>query len=155
VPEGPARPLLPRARQMAPDRDPPRTQSGTRPRAGRVLVVDDEQLVAQSLRLVLSSEFEVTATTLPAQALAWIEAGETYDVILCDVMMPEMNGVELRDRIAVISGDQAARIVFITGGLLRPGVRALLDHVSNTCLEKPLDLDGLRDLIRRRVRTPP
>jgi hypothetical protein len=47
---------------------------------------------------------------------------------------------------------QAARIVFITGGLLLPQVRALLDSVPNTCLEKPLDLEGLRELIRRRVR---
>jgi CheY-like chemotaxis protein len=132
---------------------PPRTASGTLPRRARVLVVDDEPLVAESLRLVLSDEFLVSATTYPEQALAQIESGESFDVLLCDVMMPLMNGVELRNRIDAISPDQAARIVFVTGGIVRPDVRALLEGVPNAWLEKPIDLEGLRELIRRRVRT--
>jgi CheY-like chemotaxis protein len=118
-----------------------------------VLVVDDEPLVAESLRLVLSDEFVVSATTQPEQALAGIASGDSFDVILCDVMMPIMNGVELRNRIEGISADQAARIVFITGGIVRPEVRALLEGVPNSWLEKPIDLEGLRELIRRRVRS--
>jgi CheY-like chemotaxis protein len=131
-------------------RSPP--PSGLRPRVARVLVIDDEAMVAKSLQLVLATEFDVTRTTEPEQALEWLSAGESFDVILCDVMMPRINGVELRNRVAQFSPDQAARIVFITGGLLLPHVRVLLDSVPNTCLEKPLDLDGLRELIRRRVR---
>ncbi len=123
-----------------------------RPRPARVLVVDDEIMVAKSLQLVLAKEFDVSRTTEPERALDWLAAGELFDVILCDVMMPRMNGVELRNRVEQFSTDQAARIVFITGGLLLPQVRLLLDSVPNTCLEKPLDLEGLRELIRRRVR---
>jgi CheY-like chemotaxis protein len=118
-----------------------------------VLVVDDEALVAESLRLVLADECSVTATTDPANALADIEAGETFDVILCDVMMPLMNGVELRNRIEGVAPDQAARIVFVTGGIVNPEVRGLLESVPNSWLEKPLDIEGLRELIRRRVRS--
>jgi len=130
----------------------PRSESGVRAYIPRVLVVDDELLVVQSLHLVLSNEFEITGTTHADEALAWIASGQTYDVILCDVMMPGLSGVELRDRIHAVEPDQAARIVFITGGLIVPEVRAMLDHVTNTVLEKPIDLDGLRELIRRRVR---
>jgi CheY-like chemotaxis protein len=122
------------------------------PRRARVLVVDDEPLVAESLRLVLSGEFSVTSTTDPNEALKSISGGETYDVILCDVMMPQMNGIELRDRIATDAPDQAARIVFVTGGILIPHVRSLLETVPNAWIEKPIDLEGLRDLVRRRVR---
>jgi CheY-like chemotaxis protein len=118
----------------------------------RVLVVDDEPLVAESLRLVLEGEFSVTTTTEPAQALERISAGESFDVILCDVMMPHMNGVVLRDRIAAIDDEQAARIVFVTGGVLQPHVRNLLESVPNAWIEKPIDIDGLRDLVRRRAR---
>jgi CheY-like chemotaxis protein len=132
------------------ERSPP--TSGLRPRVARVLVVDDEPMVAKSLQLVLAKEFDVSRTTEAERALDWLSAGESFDVILCDVMMPHMNGVELRNRVEQFSADQAARIVFITGGLLLPHVRLLLDSVPNTCLEKPLDLDGLRELIRRRVR---
>jgi len=123
------------------------------PRRPRVLVVDDESLVAESLRLVLSDEFSVTAITDPEIALAGIVGGESFDVILCDVMMPVLNGVELRNRIEAVSPDQAARIVFITGGIVRPDVRALLERVPNAWLEKPLDIEGLRELIRRRIRS--
>ncbi len=121
-------------------------------RRARVLVVDDEPLVAESLKRVLSDEFSVTAMTEPQGALADISAGESFDVILCDVMMPDMNGVELRNRIEAVAPDQAARIVFITGGIVRTDVRALLERVPNAWLEKPLDIDGLRELIRRRMR---
>jgi CheY-like chemotaxis protein len=123
------------------------------PRRARVLVVDDEPLVAESLRLVLSDEFAVWATTYPEQALTRIASGESFDVILCDVMMPIMSGVELRNRIDAIAPDQAARIVFVTGGIVRPDVRALLEGVPNAWLEKPIDLEGLRELIRRRMRS--
>lgn len=130
-----------------------RTSSGTLLRRARVLVVDDEPMVAESLRLVLSDEFTVTATTNPEQALAGIVAGESFDVILCDVMMPVINGVELRNSIDRIAPDQAARIVFVTGGIVIPEVRALLERVPNAWLEKPIDLEGLRELIRRRIRS--
>jgi CheY-like chemotaxis protein len=116
------------------------------------LVIDDEPMVAKSLERVLADEFDVSRTTEAERALELLSGGESYDVILCDVMMPGMDGVELRNRVAELSADQAARIVFITGGLLLPRVRQLLDSVPNTCLEKPLDLEGLRELIRRRVR---
>ena len=94
----------------------------------------------------------MTAITEPDEAIAHIVSGESFDVILCDVMMPSMNGVELRNRIEGHAPDQAARIVFITGGIVKPEVRALLERVPNAWLEKPIDIEGLRDLIRRRVR---
>jgi CheY-like chemotaxis protein len=121
-------------------------------RVPRVLVVDDELFVVQALRLVLAREFDVTGTTRPEQALEWLADGESFDVILCDVMMPGMGGIALRDRIAADHPEHAARVVFITGGLLLPDVRAALEGVSNPVLEKPIDLENLRELIRRRVR---
>jgi CheY-like chemotaxis protein len=132
---------------------PPRTHSGTVPRRARVLVVDDERLVGESLRRVLADEFAVTATTDPEQALTWITTGESFDVILCDVMMPVTNGVQLRNRIDAIAPDQAARIVFVTGGIVLPEVQSLLERVPNAWLEKPIDVEGLRELIRRRMRS--
>ncbi|HXX70547.1 MAG TPA: response regulator [Polyangiaceae bacterium] len=118
-----------------------------------MLVVDDEALVVDSLQRLLSAEFEISSTTRAAEALEWITGGESYDVILCDVMMPDLNGVELRNRIEELAPEQAARVVFVTGGLLLPHVRSMLDDVPNTVLEKPIDIEGLRELIRRRVRT--
>jgi len=138
---------------MVSGKEPRASPSGLRPRVARVLVIDDDPMVAKSLQLVLAGEFDVSIVTESERALEQLSAGESYDVILCDVMMPRLDGVELRNRVEQFSANQAARIVFITGGLLLPKVRVLLDSVPNTCLEKPIDVEGLRELIRRRVRT--
>ncbi|MDP9151365.1 MAG: response regulator [Myxococcota bacterium] len=140
----------------APPSDPPPDDaSGTMRRRARVLVVDDDVLVAESLRRVLSDEFTVSAVTMPQAALDRLAGGDSFDVILCDVMMPVMNGIELRQRVLAVVPEQAARMVFITGGILVPQVRALLESVPNAWLEKPIDLEGLRELIRRRIRGVP
>jgi CheY-like chemotaxis protein len=124
--------------------------SGTVPRIPRVLVIDDDALVARALRRVLSDEFDVSATTRPLDALEWLTSGDWYDVILCDVEMPAMDGLVLRDLIAASRPDLAARIVFLTGGW-----HPRLDSVPNLVLAKPLDTDPLRALIRRRTREEP
>jgi DNA-binding NtrC family response regulator len=131
---------------------PPRFPSGTRPRYTRVLVIDDEELLAQMLHRVLSEEFDVTTTSEPAQALDWLASGDWFDVILCDVMMPSMNGVELRNRVDMVRPDLAARIVFMTAG--SPWAYRLLETVPNTVIEKPVELEVLRELIRRRSSVP-
>jgi DNA-binding NtrC family response regulator len=123
------------------------------PRVGRVLIIDDEVRVYEALKRVLSNEFEVVATQHPAEALEWLVGGDWYDVVLCDVMMPTMNGIELRNRLHAARADQAARIVFVTGGLVWDRVRQLVESVPNLVLEKPIDLTALRELIRRRVRS--
>ena len=152
---GSARELLFGASFVSRPPKPTPPASGPTPRVARVLVVDDEVQIADALRLVLSDEFDVTATTLPSEALEWLTSGNWYDVILCDVVMPAMTGIELRNRLHATRPDLAARIVFVTGGILWAYVRRLLDSVPNTVLEKPLDLQALREFIRRRVRTDP
>lgn len=128
-----------------------RTASGTTQRVARVLIVDDEPFVADSMRLVLADEFDVSSTTDPTEALAWLTSGDWYDVILCDIMMPRMNGVELRNRVHADNPALAARIVFVTGGILMTSIREMLEGVPNLVLAKPFDFAGLRDFIRRRT----
>ncbi len=132
-----------------------RPASGATARAARVLIVDDEPLLAQSLRLVLSDEFDVTATTDPVEALGWLTSVDWYDVILCDVMMPTMTGVNLRERVHKRSPEQAARIILVTGGIVMPSVQKMLESVPGVVLTKPFDLPALRELIRRRLRSDP
>ncbi len=128
------------------------TISGMLLRPGRVLVVDDDALVARAIALVLGDEHEVVVTTEPLDALDRIARGERYDVILCDLMMPGTTGMELHRRVAACDPGAAARIVFVTGCSVLPEAQAFLASVPNTCLEKPFDLKALRDFIGRRVR---
>jgi CheY-like chemotaxis protein len=114
-----------------------------------VLIVDDDPLVANALRFMLE-DHEVTVTTVPLKALVRLLAGERYDVILCDVSMPGMTGVELHERLRVAVPEQAARIIFVTGGAA-PSTMAALERLPNVCLQKPVDPVGLRALVWRRV----
>jgi DNA-binding NtrC family response regulator len=143
------------ARDVTDISNPGPAPAGDKPRVARVLVIDDEIRIASALRRLLSDEFETAATTRPDEALEWLTSDAWYDVILCDVMMPTMNGVELRNRVHAVRPDLAARIIFVTGGIVLAHLHELLDTMPNMVLEKPLDFGALKELIRRRVRGEP
>ncbi|MCK6592103.1 MAG: ATP-binding protein, partial [Polyangiaceae bacterium] len=121
-------------------------------RRGRVLVVDDEAMIGAAIRRTLSSEHDVTPLTSAREALNRILAGERYDVVLCDLMMPVMSGMELYDELVQKAPEQAKRIIFLTGGAFTPKGQAFLDQVPNPRLDKPFDNQNLRSMVRERVR---
>ena len=75
-----------------------------------------------------------------------LEAGEHFDVILCDLMMPEISGIELY---AQIPADERDRIVFMTGGAFTPQAREFLAKTNRPRLDKPFSEQQLRDAIER------
>lgn len=134
-----------------PNAPPPRPASGTRPRPGRVLLIDGDPRTAAPLYDVLADHLEVIVVADPADAIGHIVAGGRFDVILCDLNMRGMNGAELFARICAASTRQAARIVFLSGGTMPLILAEFLSRVPNTCLRRPLDLQVVRALVDRRV----
>ena len=118
---------------------------------GRLLVVDDEPIVCFSLQRLLSNEGEVIAVTSAREALARIESGERFDVIFCDLMMPQMDGPAMYDELLKIAPSQAERMVFITGGAFTKRARDFIERVPNAHLGKPFDVDALVRLVRSRM----
>ncbi len=118
------------------------------PHRARILVVDDDPLVARSIRRMLSREHEVAIETSSREALRRIEAGERFDMVLCDVMMPQMGGPALHAELGRIAPEQAARVVFITGGAFTAAASEYLQRSGNRTLEKPFTSDELRGLLR-------
>ncbi|GHG80218.1 hypothetical protein GCM10012319_32990 [Comamonas sp. KCTC 72670] len=139
--------LLPPARvQVAtPPRPLPRVHAPPVPKArrGRVLVVDDEPRLAQSMRLLLEPYHDVVTTTRGGEALALVDAGHRFDVILCDLQMPETDGAAVYQHLCAHAPDQASRMVFISGGAYTPESRAFIDSVPTRVLEKPVRPDVL------------
>ena len=82
-----------------------------------------------------------------------IEKGERFDVIMCDLMMPEMTGMDLHARLSQSRPSDAARMVFLTGGAFTTEAREFLDRVTNHRVEKPFDPVALRALVRDRLAT--
>lgn len=136
--------------EVIPKVTPPQVKDAVR-RDGRILVVDDDPLVGTTLRRVLEREHEVTVVESGREALTLIGAGERYDVILCDVMMPQMTGIELHAEIGRVAADQQARMIFVTGGTFTPKARAFFDKASNALIEKPFNLRNLRAVVREQL----
>ena len=120
-------------------------------RRAHVLYVDDEPLLGKTVQRTLR-DHDVVALTNGRDALERIAAGERFDVILCDLMMPEITGIALYEELARIAPDQAARMVFITGGAFTPRSRAFLDRVKNPCLEKPFEPEALHAIVAKVMR---
>ncbi len=123
-------------------------------RRGRVLVVDDDADVGRAVARTLSDLHDVDAVTRARDALIRITAGERFDVVLCDLMMPEMTGMELHRALLEISPDQVERMIFLTGGTFTEEAATFLEHVDNARFEKPFRVQELLDLVSRRVRSP-
>jgi len=120
---------------------------------GRVLVVDDEPAVGLAVRRVLR-EHDVTVVTTAQEALSIITDGALFDVILSDLMMPGMSGMDLYGVLARQSPKMAARVVFVTGGAFTPEANAFLDRIANERMEKPFHFKQLRELVRKFVKQP-
>jgi signal transduction histidine kinase len=121
-----------------------------RPTSGhkvRVLVVDDEPAMGRALQRSLREHMDVVTLTNGKEAIGRIAAGERFDAILSDVMMPEVTGMELYERVAEIAPDQAQRMIFVTGGAFTTAAREFLDQVPNPRIEKPVEATNLLAIV--------
>jgi PAS domain S-box-containing protein len=124
-------------------------EPAAKPRRARVLAVDDEPQVLRSIQRALGAH-EVVVEDCGRDALARLATDQAFDVILCDLMMGDMTGMDLHSELGRRSKDLAARIVFMTGGVFTDGARDFLAGVPNVCIEKPFDLAALRAMVAAR-----
>lgn len=138
----------------------PRAESGEFPasqrhpsqvRRGRVLVVDDEPQIGTTLRLLLEPRHEVVPVTSGKAALERLTTDGAFDVVLCDLKMPEMSGIDLYEIVAVVAPAVLDRFVFMTGGVFSAKISAFLGRVPNPCIDKPFDIAALTALIDERA----
>jgi signal transduction histidine kinase/CheY-like chemotaxis protein len=152
---------LPAARQRAPRATAParaqRAQDSSPPPPPRfrILVVDDEPMMARAVQRLLDAEHDVVATTDPCSAVEQVRAGARFDAILCDLMMPAMSGMDVYDAIVKLEAEQARRMVFMTGGAFTPRAVRFLERVANPRIEKPLEHEALRAILRAHLANRP
>jgi ligand-binding sensor domain-containing protein/signal transduction histidine kinase/CheY-like chemotaxis protein len=125
-------------------------------RRGRLMIIDDEPLLVAALARTLEPEHEVEAFTSARRALEQLRAGaQRYELILCDLMMPEMTGMELHETLAREAPEALERMVFITGGAFTEAARNFLDTTHRPWLEKPFEPATLRARIRALLAAQP
>ena len=116
----------------------------------RILVIDDEPLLIRSISRMLSRQHEVHAAANGAEAVEILRKDTAFDLVLCDLMMPEVTGMDLYAWVFERLPELAERMLFMSGGVFTDRSVEFLQRVDNPRLEKPFDpsdlLSALKDL---------
>ena len=118
---------------------------------GRILIVDDEPPILSMLGKLLGPEHEIVCAHSGEAARDILERDQSFDVILCDLMMAGMTGMDLHGWLATHHATLAAHVVFLTGGACTRQATEYLAKVDNVRVDKPYERVKLRRLMRDRV----
>ena len=118
---------------------------------GRVLLVDDEELVRMAIVRMLRDRHDVVDVESARAAMQLLDAGLEFDVILCDLVMPRISGTEFHAWLAEHHPLQRHKLVFLTAGVFTPQTQHYLASVPNPCLEKPLEVGAFRQIVAKMV----
>ncbi len=125
----------------------PSSIAGSLHRRGTILIADDEVAVIRSLRRVLDQYFDIFAARSGDEALEILRTNPQIEVVLYDVTMPRMGGIEFYNEMLKQGMNKEHRIVFVKAGSYDPEVMAFLAETSNPIIDKPFDIPRLNDLI--------
>jgi two-component system, cell cycle sensor histidine kinase and response regulator CckA len=115
---------------------------------GRVLVVDDDILVSRAMKRMLERSHRVVMAANAGQAIDALTLDPNFDVVLCDVMMPDVSGIELFEQVGERWPHLTSRVAFITGAGFTPRVVEFLASVPNPRLTKPVQVRALLELVQ-------
>jgi signal transduction histidine kinase/CheY-like chemotaxis protein len=113
----------------------------------RLLVIDDDPSVARALRRALPQR-DVTVAIGGRAGLAALEGG-TFDAVICDVMMPDVSGIDIYRRMRELRAGSELTMVFVTGAAFTDAASAFLRAVPNACIAKPFEPEDVRAAVRR------
>ncbi len=114
-----------------------------------ILVVDDELEIRDLIERVLTREgHQVHAVVNGLDGLEAVRANR-YDLVVCNVRMPVMDGPTFFTHVRDQQPAQATRFVFCTGDIVSPEVRSFLRSANQPVLAKPFSIANLRDVVRR------
>ena len=133
------------------DQPPISVRPPSRGRRARILAIDDDILLLEAIRRVLEEEHEVVTVTSGQEALDRLTAGESFDLIVCDVVMPGITGVDFYAKVAASMPAVARSIVLLTAGAVTQTMASLLDRSRAPVLTKPFDPKELLAFVRRRI----
>lgn len=126
------------------------TAAATSPKP-RLLVIDDEPLVISMLTRLLRRRYDITTTTSGVEGLR-LACSEPWDAILCDVMLPELSGPQLLQRLEAEGRPVAAKVGFMTGGAFGSEASSFLERLGRDgWLAKPFGLAQLEAFVERLV----
>lgn len=119
-------------------------------RRRRILAVDDEALLLKAYRRMLADVHEIVTALGARDALLILEKNRDFDLVLCDLQMPEMSGIELYSAVKARYPELGERFVFVTGGAFSAEAKRFLEQ-DITCLGKPFRIEELLAVIEEKI----
>ena len=126
----------------------PHLVSRLAPAAAPAQLVDDDATMARTIERALAAEHDVSIVLGGAEAIATLGADAHFDAVLCDLMMPNVSGMDVFAAVERHRPALAHRMIFFAGAGLTPRAREFLASVPNTRFDKPPDLARLREALR-------
>ncbi len=118
---------------------------------GRILLIDDDNELLQTLVQLVSDSHETVAFGDAREALQMLKSNSEFHLIICDMMMPKMGGMEFYDRIKAEMPELCSRILFLTGGSFTKKTTDFLNQQEIRSCEKPIQADDLMEHIQTLV----
>lgn len=140
--------VLPIAPRESADASPPSEPEPGPEVSLRILIIDDEEPVRTVLGHLLQNH-NITAVDSGRNAIEQLTTDAHWDVILCDIMMPDLTGVAVYDHVLSTHPELAERFVFITGGTFTELTTTFLESIPNPVLNKPFQRSALLQLLAR------
>jgi signal transduction histidine kinase/DNA-binding response OmpR family regulator len=113
----------------------------------RILFVDDERSLLRAYERTFGNEHEVVVADGGEQALAILAGRWDFNLVVCDLLMPNVSGMEVYRRATEAHPELGGAFVFTTGGVTQADVQTFLRTVGNPVLEKPFDFSELREIL--------
>lgn len=117
----------------------------------RILVIDDEPLLRRTLKGILGRQHEVVAACSGSEAQEILTQDVAFDLILCDLTMPGITGIELFDWATQRTHGLSEKFVFMTGGAITDASADFLATRVNSTLEKPFQLERLESVVSEQL----
>jgi two-component system, NtrC family, sensor kinase len=130
---------------------PPAEVAGEPRQQSRVLIVDDEPTLVRAYRRLLSKTHHVVGAYGGDEALAILARDDSFDIILCDLMMPRVDGVAVYQHLKRWQPHLVSRVVFCTGGPTNPQCRRFLAETKVDIVLKPVTRETLLEWVARKT----
>jgi len=134
---------------LIPSPRPEGKSSGDKASGSRILVVEDEPTVAQLIADVLSEEGHVVDTVLDGREGLNLARGRRYDLVICDLRMPRLDGRAFYRQLAQEENPLQHRLLFVTGDTLAPRTVDFLQRCGLPYLAKPFLVEELKEVVAR------
>lgn len=120
---------------------------------GRILMIDDDLVLLETVAEAISKNFDPVPVSRAESALDLIRKGEHFDAILCDLMMPDVGGIEFYARLKVEAPILCDRTIFLTGGSFTAATDYFLSQPEIKFCEKPISSNELCDLLSNIIKS--